>query len=314
MLRRLRIRVILEMVLAVVLAVQLGCATRQDVADIVNQSNRNLIDTVEAANSTVVMATVAENTPDINLENRGLASTEWQQTATKIEIFIADHPDMPRTTNALRVRQAILYLSADQRNLAVQAFRAVDTAQLSSARDRAIVDVHETLVWWYSITGPTMHAFSDADRQKAQQGLQQLAKESAGLADSRSAQRLLGQMRVRIANRLARSLANPADIKATLNDGLTQYAAQFDASEHVLIQTWHLQKTGSEVTIPASELRWYDYVPKAFQDAEDMSETPREHSGASGLYARLGRLHSARIVSLTRAIDILEGVSCRVTV
>ena len=244
LLRTLPSRYILRVLVVVAVLMPMGCATHRDVAEIVKQSNQQISAAMQEANSAVVTATLAGGIPDIQAEGGQAAPTDWKQTVAQIEAFIAAHPNMPRTTNALRVRQAILYLSAEQRNLALQVFKEIDTSQLANARDKAIVDVHETLVWWYGVTSPAAgRAFSAADRQSAQQGLEQLARVSAGLAESPGVQRLLGQMRVRIANRLASSLSNPPDIKQTLKDGLDHYAAQFTASEQRLIQNWHLNKT-----------------------------------------------------------------------
>lgn len=259
---------LLCVLVVVTVLMPLGCATRRDVAEIVKQSNQQISEAMQDANSAVATATLPGGIPDIDTEGRQATPTDWQRAVAQIEAFITAHPNLTRTTNALRVRQAILYLSAEQRNLALRVFQEIDTSQLANARDKALVDVHETLVWWYSVTGPTVRPFSAADRQSAQQGLEQLARVSAGLTESPGVQRFLGQMRVRIANRLASSLSNPADIKHTLQDGLGQYAAQFTAPEQRLIQNWHLNKTDTGSPPLPGALRWYDYVPKAFQEAE----------------------------------------------
>ncbi len=268
MLRTLPSRYILCVLGVVIVVMSMGCATHRDVAEIVKQSNQQISEAMQDANSAVVTATLAGGIPDIALEGGQTAPTDWQQTVAQIETFIAAHPNMPRAANALRVRQAILYLSAEQRNLALQAFKEVDSSQLANARDKAVIDVHETLVWWYGVTGPGVRPFSAVDRQNAQRGLEQLARVSAGLAESPGVQRLLGQMRVRIANRLASSLSNPPDIKQTLKDGLDHYVAQFAVSEQRLIQNWHLHKTDTGSAPLPGALRWYDYVPTAFREAE----------------------------------------------
>lgn len=110
-----------------------GCATEAQVKKIVADSNATLL---------------ASRFPDPQLTTPGERTGE-QDPAAQIEDFIAQHPDQKALNGALRVRQAIVFLRRREYNRADAAFKAAKDLGTSTARDQALVAVHESLIWWY---------------------------------------------------------------------------------------------------------------------------------------------------------------------
>src|SRR5690606_30775598 len=88
-----------------------GCVTADEVRSIVTEANASAI----AADAGVLDA-----------DPGALPGEGWRETVTRIETFIAEHPDQPRTNNALRVREAVVLLGAGQTNLARVVLEEVD--------------------------------------------------------------------------------------------------------------------------------------------------------------------------------------------
>src|SRR5690606_28457118 len=72
-----------------------------------------------------------------------------------------------------------------------------------------------------------------------------------------------------IALRLARSQVQEQDMRALLDDGVSRYAAQWDAQDRRAIQAWHRSEALAE-SADMRSLRWYDFVPVAFATADDI--------------------------------------------
>jgi hypothetical protein len=240
--------------LALLLTLLGGCVTAREVEQIVADANRESL-----------VAGIADATPD---PQPGAAAGEgWEQAVARIEDYIVNHPDQPRTINALRIREAVLLLNAGQPNLARAVFDQVDPSQLAGARDLAIYDAREHLAWWYGL-GRTL---TPDDRRSARDALAGLAAVAVadGLGRNDATRRFLEETRVRIGLRLAASLSDPGDVGAVLDDATTRYAAQFDAADRRAIQAWHRDRALAEGAALKS-LRWYDYVPAAFARADEI--------------------------------------------
>lgn len=242
---------------AIVLLAAAGCATRGDIIEVTGPST-----------SEIVSEVLAKDLPGVDPAGANLSIAGWKESVAQIEEFIARHPDDPQIVNALRIREAILLLCVGENNQGSAAFKEIDRTQLSNVRDKALFDVRQTLIWWYGIGGEDS-GFSREDTEKhAKMALDKLAAVADMLNGSPSTKRLLEQMRVRIANRLASAMSEPTSIRAILQDALNRYAAQFAPSEYPLIQNWNRQEPRPELLPKLSDVRWYDYVPEAFKLAE----------------------------------------------
>lgn len=115
-----------------------GCVTQQQVQRIVADSNAQLL---------------ASQFPEPQLLPKP-GEPAGDDVSRRIDEFIAAHPDQKTLNGSLRVRQAIIYLDRKQYNLAEAAFNAAKAYQpLPGARDDALVNVRESLVWWYENSG-----------------------------------------------------------------------------------------------------------------------------------------------------------------
>jgi hypothetical protein len=216
----------------------------------------------------IISEALAKDLPGVDPAGSRSSISGWKDSVERIEEFIARHPNEPEVTNPLRIREAILLLSVDERYQGAAAFNDVDPAHISNEADRALFDIRETLIWWYGIGGENS-AFSREDTEKnAKKALENLATVADRFSKSARIRRLLEQMRVRIANRLARATTDISETRAILEDGLDRYAAQFRPLEYPLIQNWNREDPKPGLLPRLSDLRWYEYVPEAFSQAQ----------------------------------------------
>jgi len=218
--------------------------------------------------SEIISEVLAKDLPGVDPAGSHSSIPGWKEAVERIEKFIARHPNEPEVTNPLRIREAILLLSVGKRHQGAAAFNDVDPAHISNEADRALFDIRETLIWWYGIGGENS-GFSREDTEKnAKKALENLATVADRFNKSARIRRLLEQMRVRIANRLAGAMTDLRETRAILKDGLDRYAAQFHPSEYPLIQNWNREDPKPGLLSRLSDLRWYEYVPEAFKQAQ----------------------------------------------
>jgi hypothetical protein len=240
-----------------VLMVVAGCAVRG-----------NVIQCTVPSASEIVAHVLVKDLPQVDPAGSYSSIPAWKDSVERIEEFVSRHEDEPQIINPLRIREAILLLSAGKHIEGAAAFSEIDPTFLSNKRDKALFDIRETLIWWYGIGGENS-GFSREDTEKnAKKALENLAAVADRLDRSAATRRLLEQMRVRIANRLAGAMTNLEETRAILRDGLGRYAAQFDPSEYPLIQNWNKEEPKPELVPKLSDLRWYEYVPEAFKQAQ----------------------------------------------
>lgn len=194
-----------------------GCATRQQVADIVAGSNAAML-----AGSVLLPEPNAQGTP-----------TAWQTESARIDAFIAAHPSQPATTAPLRLRQAMLLLAHGQFHLAAAAFHAVDPEALHTARDQALKRQERTLLWWFA--NSTKAIWDDTDRAQARASLRELQEEQRRLNHSPEIRDYLAEMRAWIG--LATARQSSSEAKALLEDALDGYAETFTAEDLVSLLT-----------------------------------------------------------------------------
>ncbi|MDY6838177.1 MAG: hypothetical protein SWH78_09400 [Thermodesulfobacteriota bacterium] len=244
---------------AAIIVVGAGCVKRADVIQ---------VPLPVASTSQIVSAVLAKDLPGLDPAGEGSSISGWKEFVARIEEFIARHLDEPEIVNPLRIKEAILLLSVGENNLGAAAFNEIDGTHLSDERDKALFDIQETLIWWYGIGGENS-GFSREDIEKnAKKALDNLSAVAESLKESKDTKRLLEQIRVRIANRLAGATTDPSETRAILEDGLCRYAAQFDPSEYLLIQNWNQQEPRPGLLPRLSDVRWYEYVPTAFKQAQ----------------------------------------------
>jgi len=154
-----------------------GCATQQQVREIVTKSNASL------------MTAMLPDIPGLGAA-MPLADSEkdadqkpWLAPSAKIDLFIEAHPDQKVTASALRVRQAMLLLAYKQYNLARAAFEMVEPQHLANARDKALYDLRVHLVWWFRVS--KLDSISLQEFQKADSALEAFQAKVNTLAEPR---------------------------------------------------------------------------------------------------------------------------------
>ena len=162
-------------------ATMVACVTAGDVRDIVDESNRATLVGTIAADAVPGQPGAAND-----------AAGPWQDAVNRIETFIAEHPDDPRTIAALRIREAVVLLNAGQTNLARAVLNEVDESQLGSARDLAIYEARDALLWWYGWDGTTL---ADGNEAAAMQAMATLASVTKPMDDSAPITRFLEETR-----------------------------------------------------------------------------------------------------------------------
>ena len=210
-------------IISLIFLVMTACATRRDVQDIVAKSNAALI---------TATITGAGNIDSIGIPYAGIGqdptaseSKPWMESSAKIDAFIAAHPDQKVTNNALRMRQAILLLSYEQYNLAKASFNMVEPQHLATARDKALYNVRDHLVWWFGLNKMADMPLSEFN--KADMALNGLQAEINKLGDSPDIRDHLAEMRAWISLNAALNTTSEAKAKTYLEDGINNYAGIF---------------------------------------------------------------------------------------
>ena len=210
-----RIRAALILLLLVVSS---GCATTKEVQEIVSQTN---------------VAMISGGT--IGQKN-GTGSDKWKEESARIDAFIEANPDSDVTNAALRVRQGMLLAIHKQDAYALMAFEQIrDRDQLVSARDRALYDLHEHIVWWFNVSEgsfegtPSTLADKEGggDYKKAFDSLVDFVRVCDGLPLGSSIRSYLEEMRAWIAATYANDVTVQAIAQEAFENGLNRYAAQF---------------------------------------------------------------------------------------
>lgn len=197
-----------------------GCATRQEVQSIVDESNRMIIDRFEADRLQSELLAVEAMAGELASPNAAVKPGDaWQQASNRIDEFIANHPDQVTTNNVLRVRQAMLLLAHGQNYLAEQAFDLVDVSAnppLVTERDKALYAQRAHIVWWFAANGRVLAP----EQAKAQAALDSFKSQVQALAPGSEIGHYLAEMRAWIAYAWAEEVIDPDANTARLKDGL----------------------------------------------------------------------------------------------
>lgn len=194
-----------------------GCVTSQEVTAIVSQSNAAML---------AGQFGLPAPSPKAGVE-------PWQEASERIETFIAAHPGQPAATAPLRVRQAMLLLGYRQYNLARAAFAQASLNDLHAARDQALKQNADTLVWWFASSAKD--SWTADDQAKATTALEQLARTQAGLAGSDDIRDYLAEMRAWIGLVSAKQSSSTAQSRARLEDALNGYAQIFTPEDLAIV-------------------------------------------------------------------------------
>jgi tetratricopeptide (TPR) repeat protein len=212
--RRFSHRIGIGLLGAALLLAAAGCMTQQQIQKIVDDSNAQLL-----------AGQFAE--PQL-LPTPG--KPEADDVAKRIEDFIAAHPDQKTLDGSLRVRQAIVYLNRKDYDLADAAFKAArELAPLPTARDDALVAVHESLIWWYENSGS--REFDEEQIRRAAEvrgAFNDQAKQRAGSPDIRD---FLAEAGAWVGLQQATSVREAAEEKLVIEQSLNAYAGIFDAED-----------------------------------------------------------------------------------
>jgi hypothetical protein len=233
--------------LAAALVAVAACATRRDVEEIVGASNAALI--------------LADSDP--GLAAPGGADADWEaqvrdksdDAIARIDAFLAQHegnPNLQRTLNALRLRKALLLTFTGRRNLARATYAQADRELAGNARDIALIDSSEVLIWWQDAAAGEFRA-SDADRHIATlDRVIEAAPPGSGI------RYYLATLRAHIALKRASADVDP---RAGFRAGLAAYAAEFDEAARENVRIWIAGDPAELEAIPTGALRWYGHAP-----------------------------------------------------
>lgn len=201
-----------------------GCATEQQVRDIVTNSNAAML------------------SPHLELPG-DKESQSWKQAIGDIDRLIAANPDQKTLVNHLRVRQAMLLTVNGQYNLAEQRWKDVDGGVLTNARDKRLYENSETIVWWYrraKIQEPLDFDVARGHKQRLDTGLK-------GLQDP-SIRIYLATIRAQIALKIANDadVSDPqkqSEVANTMVTDLERYVQYFSPDD----QHWVIDNPNSNV-------------------------------------------------------------------
>jgi hypothetical protein len=201
---------------AAMLLVVAGCATQEQVRQIVDESNSRL---------------AASMLPDPGLAANGSRAKETGDTARRIDDLIAAHPDQKALAASLRVRQGVIYLNEGDFNLAEAAFEAADAGQLFTDRDRALKALAPHLVWWYRAKPVDKNLLPDAEFGRAEAAMAALKAQAAERKDSPDVRDWIAETRVWIGLVYVAAVVPVAAQKTALEGAIDDYAAIFSAAD-----------------------------------------------------------------------------------
>jgi hypothetical protein len=206
--------------LAGLLALGGGCATQRQVADIVSQSNAALLAAEVGADG------------EIEANPATPASPGAEGASKKIEGFIASHPDQKTAASALRIRQAVLFLSQANYNLAEAAFNEASLNDLKTDRDRALKELQPHLIWWYRTSRSAQgRILTDSESRDATNALRAFQEQIDRRQESPAIRDHLAEMRAWVGLKLAEASPDPATLKQRLEAPIRAYAAIFTADD-----------------------------------------------------------------------------------
>lgn len=205
-----------------------GCVTRQAVEDIVETSNARM------------MAVQLAGEPLPSGRPFDTADSGWKELSARIDAFVEAYPEQTAMVNAVRIRQAMLLLSYRQYNQAEAVFDQVDPGELTTARDRALYNVREPLLWWFELDKTT--AMAPAQFDAADEALAMLQAEVDRLQDSPGIRDYLAEIRVWIALYSGLQTTSAERATAYVEDGIDQYARIFTPGDLAVLQ----QRTTTE--------------------------------------------------------------------
>jgi hypothetical protein len=187
-----------------------GCATQEQVKRIVADSNAQL---------------AASRFAEVPLEAKPDAPREVD-AARQIESFIAEHPDQKTLIGTLRVRQAMIYLSRKQYNLAQAAFNAA--TDLQTDRDQALVAVHKSLIWWYENSATP---FNDAMATSASAHRKAFSTEAKRRSASPEIRDFLAESAAWVGLKQFEATTRSSEQKAIIEETMNDYAFILDGSD-----------------------------------------------------------------------------------
>lgn len=237
-----------------------GCATKAQVEDIVAESNALLIAQAERraaedllAESALAVPGPRDDQPPATAEL--LEPSAVQAAIQKIDAFLAAHPELTQANNALRVRKAVLLAFSGQPNMAKAAFAGY-VRDDGNARDEALYDNHDTLVWWWQTSAQAPG--TNAQAQAALTPRIDALTEGLGRTPRGSEVHLyLAAVRAHMQWKLASTGETRPEIAQALREGLAAYCGEFDATEQVRVQAWMRADFSELGALPAERWRMY---------------------------------------------------------
>ena len=220
---------------AAVLALASGCATQQQVKQIVDDSNARL-----AAG----MLSGPGLAPD------AVPAAEAGDAARRIDDVIAAHPDQKALASSLRVRQGVIYLNQGQYNLAAAAFEAADPALLFTDRDQALKALAPHLVWWYR-TKAGRSPMPIAELKRAEAAMQAMKAETAKRKDSPDVRDWIAETGAWIGLAYFGATPDPTRQKPTLEATIDDYSSIFAQAD----LAWLCTPNRADAAVPLPDLR-----------------------------------------------------------
>lgn len=230
-----------------------GCPTTQEVRAIVGESNAAL----EA--SAVLAETDLSELRSHDSARHEAAVEKAQAAVRRIDAFLAAHPGMKSTGNALTMRKALLLMVAGKPQMAKAAFAGYDASVRGNTRDLGLYQSFEILTWWW---GVRLKLADDIPWDTKKPALRKLDELIAGLSRGEGITYYLLTMRANI--QLKRASAQD-DVGSALRQGLKNYSAGFDAQARAQVHAF-AKRPAELKDVPFDRLRWLAQAKVTYDD------------------------------------------------
>lgn len=246
-----------------------GCATQGQVREIVNQSNESMLISMIDMNSSVLPGA---GLPSGNPDSPGIKP--WEEASGKIDALIDTHSDQKTLVSPLRIRQGMLLLAYGEFNLAKSAFEMADPAYLHTARDTALYNLREHLIWWFE---QDKTKFTTKNFEKGEMALVKFQEEIDKLCESPGIRDYLAEMRAYIALQMALRITAENTATEYFEDGINNYAMIFTNADLNMLKAYKgvLDSGGHEVTMQSRrQVRGLTVIKKAKDVIKSQPITP----------------------------------------
>ena len=232
-----------------------GCATSNEVKEIVDSSN-----------AAIIQASLFPDRASLNGDGKVDTNEELDAIANRVAIFVDAYPDRLRTINPLRLRLAWAYLNAGRPNSAQAIYQEINGDYLTFETQKLIYKHFDDFVWWFNAAN---RSWELDDETKATQAIEDMKKTASEQGRTNYLRAWLNYTAAKIGIMRA-ATKRSQDFKNITQETLDDYRKSFTDKERHEAQQTSVQQSGAVDRLDdETMLRWYLSVPAIHDEASE---------------------------------------------